>query len=205
MLSRKKEPDVKYHKDGYDPYLCASQGKVPLISQPGVHPLHIFLLVLAVFHVLYSVGTMALGQAKYEFGFSSCFHENLPATVARVLFGVALQIVCSYITFPLYAWVTQEVSQIPNIYHTIFQKWHMGSHMKKAILEEQTAKALKQWQQTARERKKLRRAGADVSVQLVGGRNTPSRGSSPIHLLHKNKPKPRASDIGSVLHSTKVT
>ena len=64
MLSCKNEPNVKDHKDGYDPYLCGLQGKVPLISQPGVHPLHIFLLVLAVFHVLYSVGTMALGQAK---------------------------------------------------------------------------------------------------------------------------------------------
>ncbi|RVW55121.1 hypothetical protein CK203_067078 [Vitis vinifera] len=39
-------------------------GKVPLISQPGAHPWHIFLLVLAVFHVLYGVGSMALGQAK---------------------------------------------------------------------------------------------------------------------------------------------
>ena len=35
-----------------------------LISQTGVHQLHIFLFVLAIFHVLYSVITMALGQAK---------------------------------------------------------------------------------------------------------------------------------------------
>lgn len=40
------------------------QDKVSLISQSGVHQLHIFIFVLAVFHVLYSVLTMALGQAK---------------------------------------------------------------------------------------------------------------------------------------------
>ncbi|WJZ92160.1 hypothetical protein VitviT2T_011175 [Vitis vinifera] len=66
MLSCKNEPNVKDHKDGYDPYLCGLQGKVPLISQPGAHPWHIFLLVLAVFHVLYGVGSMALGQAKMK-------------------------------------------------------------------------------------------------------------------------------------------
>lgn len=63
----------------------------------------------------------------------------------------------------------------------------MGSHMKKAIFEEQTAKALKKWQNAARERKKLRKNGADVSSTFMSGENTPSHGSSPIHLLHKYK------------------
>ncbi|KAF8406726.1 hypothetical protein HHK36_008818 [Tetracentron sinense] len=43
-----------------------SKDKVPLISQSAVHQLHIFIFVLAVFHVLYSVMTMALGQAKMK-------------------------------------------------------------------------------------------------------------------------------------------
>lgn len=42
-----------------------------------------------------------------EFGFTSCFHENLPLIITRVCLGVALQILCSYITFPLYALITQ--------------------------------------------------------------------------------------------------
>ncbi|KAA8532088.1 hypothetical protein F0562_006770 [Nyssa sinensis] len=207
---------------------CSKYSKVPLISQSGVHQLHIFIFVLAVFHVLYSVLTMGLARAKmkkwkaweqettsleyqftsdpsrfrlthqtsfvrrhsglsttpglrwinafqmayflwiwYEFGLTSCFHENLAAILARVFVGVALQILCSYITFPLYALVTQ-----------------MGSHMKKAIFEEQTAKALKKWQKAAKERKKLRKAGADVPLS---GEVTPSHSSSPIHLLHKYK------------------
>lgn len=44
---------------------------------------------------------------KYEFGITSCFHEKLPLILTRVFLGVALQILCSYITFPLYALVTQ--------------------------------------------------------------------------------------------------
>lgn len=60
--------------------------------------------------------------------------------------------------------------------------------MKKAIFEEQTAKALKKWQQAAKEKKKLRDAGLDTaSFGYMSGENTPSRGSSPVHLLHKYK------------------
>lgn len=44
---------------------------------------------------------------QYEFGLKSCFHENLAAILVRVFLGVALQFVCSYITFPLYSLVTQ--------------------------------------------------------------------------------------------------
>ncbi|THG02308.1 hypothetical protein TEA_022233 [Camellia sinensis var. sinensis] len=45
---------------------CSQYGKVSLISQSGVHQLHIFIFVLAIFHVLYSVITMALAQAKVK-------------------------------------------------------------------------------------------------------------------------------------------
>ena len=67
----------------------------------------------------------------------------------------------------------------------------MGSHMKRAIFEEQTAKALKNWHKAAKERKKLRKAGgADHSVSgFMSGGNTPTQGSSPIHLLHLHKYK----------------
>ncbi|XP_050240763.1 MLO protein homolog 1-like [Quercus robur] len=121
----------------------------------------------------------------YEFGLTSCLHEKLPEILIRVFLGVALQVLCSYITFPLYSLVTQMG----------------GSHMKKAIFEEQTAKAVKKWQKAARERKKLRKAGAtDVSSSgFMRGENTPSHNSSPIHLLHKYKIN--SNDIESVLSS----
>ncbi|KAL9358410.1 hypothetical protein Peur_046533 [Populus x canadensis] len=316
-----------------------SKGKVSLISQTGVHQLHIFLFVLAIFHVLYSVVTMALGQAKmkkwkaweletssieyqftndptrfrlarqtsfvrrhsgistapgikwivaffrqftgsvtkvdymtmrhgfinilllvgtklelvimemaqdiqdrshvvrgvpvvqpnnkffwfnrphwilllihytlfqnafqmafflwtwYEFGVRSCFHENLAVILTRVFLGLVLQFVCSYITFPLYSLVTQ-----------------MGSHMKKAIFEEQTARALRKWQKAAKLRKKSRQSGGDQggsspgfmsqggsSPGFMSVDSTPSRGTSPIHLLHKYRPS--QPDVESVISS----
>ncbi|XVE69574.1 hypothetical protein DITRI_Ditri10aG0002100 [Diplodiscus trichospermus] len=42
------------------------KGKVALISQTGMHDLHIFIFVLAVFHVLYSVATVLLAKAKMK-------------------------------------------------------------------------------------------------------------------------------------------
>ncbi|KAF2324803.1 hypothetical protein GH714_017182 [Hevea brasiliensis] len=62
--------DVIWHRvlaaaPGGDDY-CGKKNKISLISQTGVHQLHIFIFVLAVFHVLYSVMTMALAQAKMK-------------------------------------------------------------------------------------------------------------------------------------------
>jgi mlo protein len=43
---------------------CDKKGQVSLISTNGVHQLHIFIFVLAVFHVVYSVATMTLARLK---------------------------------------------------------------------------------------------------------------------------------------------
>ncbi|XP_058080207.1 MLO protein homolog 1-like [Magnolia sinica] len=118
----------------------------------------------------------------YEFGLTSCFHANIGMNLARVFVGLVLQFLCSYITFPLYALVTQ-----------------MGSHMKKAIFEEQTARALMKWRKAAKDRKKLQKAGVDVPSGFMSGDNTPSHSSSPIHLLHKHKSN--VVDIESVPNS----
>eukprot|EP00258_Populus_trichocarpa_P044620 XP_024460639.1 MLO protein homolog 1 [Populus trichocarpa] len=113
----------------------------------------------------------------YEFGLKSCFHDNLLEMLAKVVLAIILQFLCSYVTFPLYALVTQ-----------------MGSHMKKAIFEEQTSKAIKKWQRSAKERRRLKnKAVADGSSNGFSMTSpdhqsgTPSRGTSPLHLLHKFK------------------
>lgn len=83
----------------------------------------------------------------------------------------------------------------------------MGSHMKKAIFEEQTAKALKKWQKAAKDRKKLRTktsgGGGDSSANsgFMSGENTPSHGTSPLHLLHNHKSRSNQSDLESALNS----
>jgi hypothetical protein len=40
-------------------------------------------------------------------GLKKCYHENIGLSIMKVVVGIALQIMCSYITFPLYALVTQ--------------------------------------------------------------------------------------------------
>ncbi|XP_044979869.1 MLO protein homolog 1 [Hordeum vulgare subsp. vulgare] len=99
-------------------------------------------------------------------GLKKCYHEKMAMSIAKVVLGVAAQILCSYITFPLYALVTQ-----------------MGSHMKRSIFDEQTAKALTNWRKMAKEKKKARDAA--MLMAQMGGGATPSVGSSPVHLLHK--------------------
>ncbi|XP_076899734.1 MLO protein homolog 1-like [Bidens hawaiensis] len=112
----------------------------------------------------------------YEFGINSCYHESMVGIGVRVGLGVLVHIMCSYITFPLYALVTQ-----------------MGTHMKRSIFEEQTSKALKKWQKAAKERKRLRELGGgkgvgDVSNSgITSPERTPSQGTSPVHLLHSQR------------------
>ncbi|KAE8668676.1 MLO-like protein 6 [Hibiscus syriacus] len=48
----------------------------------------------------------------YEFGLKSCFHEHVEDVVIRISMGVLIQILCSYVTLPLYALVTQMGSNI---------------------------------------------------------------------------------------------
>ncbi|MCE3216503.1 MLO-like protein 6, partial [Datura stramonium] len=43
---------------------CADKGKVAFVSADGIHQLHIFIFVLAIFHVFYCITTLALGRAK---------------------------------------------------------------------------------------------------------------------------------------------
>ncbi|ERN17137.1 MLO-like protein 9 [Amborella trichopoda] len=97
----------------------------------------------------------------YEFGLKSCFHENFRLIIARVATGVGVQFLCSYITLPLYALVTQ-----------------MGSHMKRSIFDEQTSKALKKWHQAAKKRQ---------GRSSLSRSNGVSPAASPFHPLHRFK------------------
>ncbi|KAJ8772605.1 hypothetical protein K2173_027782 [Erythroxylum novogranatense] len=79
----------------------------------------------------------------YEFGLKSCFHEDFTVTIMRVTVGLGAQFLCSYSTLPLYALVTQ-----------------MGSTMKRSVFDEQTSKALKQWQKNAKKKGEHSHSGA---------------------------------------------
>ncbi|KAL8532187.1 hypothetical protein ACS0TY_008694 [Phlomoides rotata] len=108
----------------------------------------------------------------YEFGIGSCIHETLGLVLAKIGLGVAVLILCSYITLPLYALIAQ-----------------MGSHMKKSIFDEQTSKALKKWHMAVK-KKQGGRAGRSPTRTLGNASPTSSMGS-PFHptgaTLHRYK------------------
>ncbi|XP_057984178.1 MLO-like protein 3 isoform X2 [Malania oleifera] len=82
-----------------------------------------------------------------EFGLESCYHKNTVVIVTRVALAVTVQVLCSYITLPLYALVTQ-----------------MGSRIKGKVLEEKMAKIMKQWHAEVRDKRKKRE---QLSLQML--------------------------------------
>ncbi|XP_047312048.1 MLO-like protein 8 [Impatiens glandulifera] len=96
----------------------------------------------------------------YEFGITSCFHNNLELVIAKIVIGVGVLFLCSYITLPLYSLIAQ-----------------MGSHMKKTIFDEQTSRALKNWQMAAK--KKQNRGSKSPTRTLGEGSEFSVR--SPVH------------------------
>ncbi|ONH97361.1 hypothetical protein PRUPE_7G185400 [Prunus persica] len=107
----------------------------------------------------------------YSFGLKSCFHANFKLAIAKVFLGVGVLCLCSYITLPLYALVTQ-----------------MGSHMKKSIFDEQTSKALKKWHMAVKKKHGGTHGGKSPTQTLGGGSSTLSTvHSSGGHTLHRFK------------------
>ncbi|KAL8259926.1 hypothetical protein R6Q59_027879 [Mikania micrantha] len=105
----------------------------------------------------------------YEFGLDSCFYDHTEDVVISITTGVVVQILCSYVTLPLYALVTQ-----------------MGSTMKPTVFNDSVATALKSWHQTAKKQIKKNKKSGQVSP-MSSRPGTPTHGMSPIHLLRGYK------------------
>ncbi|CAK7355510.1 unnamed protein product [Dovyalis caffra] len=103
----------------------------------------------------------------YSFGLKSCFHDNFDIVIAKVALGVGALILCSYITLPLYALVTQ-----------------MGSRMKKSVFDEQTSKALKKWHMTV---KKRHAKGGKTPTRTLGSVSPSVSTVSSSHTLQRFK------------------
>ncbi|KAL0417741.1 UNVERIFIED_CONTAM: MLO-like protein 6 [Sesamum radiatum] len=106
---------------------------------------------------------------QYEFGLKSCFHEHVEDIVIRITMGVLIQILCSYVTLPLYALVTQ-----------------MGSTMKPTIFNDRVATALRNWHHTAKKHIKQSKHSAPTTPTSIRP-PTPSHGMSPVHLLRHHR------------------
>ncbi|KAF2312518.1 hypothetical protein GH714_034940 [Hevea brasiliensis] len=131
------------------------------------------IIILAVGTELQAILTMMALEiserhAVYSFGLKSCFHANFKLAIAKVALGAGVLVLCSYITLPLYALVTQ-----------------MGSHMKKSIFDEQTSKALKKWHMAVKKRHK--KGGKSPTMTLGGSASPVSTVHSSGHTLHRFK------------------
>ncbi|XP_062005890.1 MLO-like protein 5 [Rosa rugosa] len=71
----------------------------------------------------------------FEFGQNSCFNRRTKDIVIKSSMGLGVQLICGYVTLPLYALVTQ-----------------MGSGMRKAVFTELVVDGLKNWHKNARRR-----------------------------------------------------
>ncbi|KAG7950102.1 hypothetical protein I3843_13G094700 [Carya illinoinensis] len=136
--------------------------------------------VLTILHFTFEKNAFELAffvWVTWQYGIKSCYHENIEIIVVRVALAVTVQVLCSYITLPLYALVTQ-----------------MGSQFKSRVgLEGQTVHAINQWYAEARERKKR---GQDVSVRSGSSSN---RTLDPLDLpSHHHHRVPALSNEGEI-------
>ncbi|TXG59240.1 hypothetical protein EZV62_013813 [Acer yangbiense] len=105
----------------------------------------------------------------YSFSLKSCFRDaSRGVVITKICIGLSTLFICSYITLPLYALVTQ-----------------MGSRMKKSVFDEQTSKALKKWHMAVKKKVK----GGKSPTRTLGGSvsTTPSMFSSSGQTLHRFK------------------
>ncbi|KAG5533243.1 hypothetical protein RHGRI_027441 [Rhododendron griersonianum] len=96
----------------------------------------------------------------YTFGFQSCFNNQLEDIIIRLSMGVIIQVLCSYVTLPLYALMTQASCA-------------MGSTMKPAIFKEQVPSS-----------KNSRQPETATWMPFSSQPGTPLHGMSPVHLLN---------------------
>ncbi|CAH8367077.1 unnamed protein product [Eruca vesicaria subsp. sativa] len=153
---------------------------MPLV-QPGDHlfwfgrPRFILFLVhLVLFTNAFQLAFFA--WTTYEFKLKNCFHKSTVDVVIRISVGVIVQVLCSYVTLPLYALVTQ-----------------MGSKMKPTVFNERVAVALKSWHHTAKKQMKHGRS-SESTTPFSSRPATPTHGSSPIHLLRNVHKRSRSAD-----------
>ncbi|KAJ6357903.1 hypothetical protein OIU78_005687 [Salix suchowensis] len=119
----------------------------------------LFLIHLVLFQNAFQIAFFI--WSVYEFTIKSCYHAHTEAIVIRVTLGI----VCSYVTLPLYALVTQ-----------------MGSSMRPTVFNDRVAAALKTWHHTAKKQSKHGR-NSGSHTPMSSRPQTPSYGMSPAHLL----------------------
>ncbi|KAL2341836.1 hypothetical protein Fmac_009776 [Flemingia macrophylla] len=101
---------------------------------------------------------------SFRFGIRSCFHRGIENIIIRVAMGVSVQILCGYVTLPLYALVNQ-----------------MGTSMSKAVFTENVIRGIQIWREKAKRNVALRNphsqdSSLETSLSLETSPETPSFG-----------------------------
>lgn len=116
-----------------------------------------------------------------------------------------MQFLCSYVTLPLYALVTQvrhthkHIIKRSKVYNfdseilILIFGVKMGSKMKPTVFNERVATALKSWHHTAKKQIKHGR-NSESTTPFSSRPTTPTHGSSPIHLLRNFHKRSRSVD-----------
>ncbi|KAK7343843.1 hypothetical protein VNO77_12908 [Canavalia gladiata] len=130
-------------------------------------------LILSLIHLVLFQNAFQLAffaWSTYDNGFkiNSCFHRTTADVVIRLTMGVLTQVLCSYVTLPLYALVTQ-----------------MGSTMRPTIFNDNVAAALKSWHHTAKKHIRHNK-DSNANTPFSSRPTTPTHGMSPVHLLYKH-------------------
>ncbi|XP_058212859.1 MLO-like protein 3 isoform X2 [Rhododendron vialii] len=138
------------------------------------------MFVLTLLHLTLFVNAFELAffiWVTIQFGFNSCYHEHTAIIITRIVLAVSVQVLCSYITLPLYALVTQ-----------------MGSQFKSKVLEEQTSRILKQWHaEVRRKRRQQERQYSFVSPRTSLSTDWSLR-NSPIDFSSHRRPLAMPTD-----------
>ncbi|KAK2434427.1 MLO protein [Trifolium repens] len=114
----------------------------------------------------------------YEFGPRSCFNREKQDIAIRIAMSLSVQLLCGYVTLPLYALVTQ-----------------MGSSMKKEIFSERVAQGLKNWRKKAQ--------GSVSKNNSICSRHSASLHSQKSS-LHSQKSDNSIRDTIESMHNNKV-
>ncbi|KAM7531752.1 hypothetical protein LguiB_035162 [Lonicera macranthoides] len=132
--------------------------------------------VLTLLHLTLFVNAFELAffvWVTIQFGWGSCYHEHVGITVTRIVLAVTVQVLCSYITLPLYALVTQ-----------------MGSEFKSKALEEQIANIIKQWHGEVRAKRKKQDLNSSIQSARTSLSTDWSIRDSPSDFSSHHRPPP---------------
>ncbi|XP_027338137.1 MLO-like protein 6 [Abrus precatorius] len=108
-----------------------------------------------------------------RFGIRSCFHQETENIIIRVAMGVSVQILCAYVTLPLYALVTQ-----------------MGTSMSKVVFTENVIRGIQIWREKAK-RNMTRHSNLSLDISID---SSPSFGHMAVDTVDENKASEQESE-----------